>query len=159
MPESAIHAYITSLIRHFEDLRDGTHGGSASRKDKEAHFEKATGIMEPAWPEYKSMIGGVWSDQNPASGHGQRHMFLVKISDVHNPITAGLPETFETDDELYHNMHMSEGVHILATAYDDLKYEFPQQEKPANPATNWPHLDSNPTGKNEPMLWTVNYGR
>ena len=41
MPESAIPAYITSLIRHFEDLRDGTHGGSASRKDKEAHFEKA----------------------------------------------------------------------------------------------------------------------
>ncbi len=31
MPESAIPAYITSLIRHFEDLRDGTHGGSASR--------------------------------------------------------------------------------------------------------------------------------
>jgi hypothetical protein len=36
MPESAIPAYITSLIRHFEDLRDGTHGGSATRKDKEA---------------------------------------------------------------------------------------------------------------------------
>ena len=31
MPESAIPAYIISLIRHFEDLRDGTHGGSASR--------------------------------------------------------------------------------------------------------------------------------
>jgi hypothetical protein len=40
MPESAIPAYITSLIRHFEDLRNGTHGGSASRKDKETHFEK-----------------------------------------------------------------------------------------------------------------------
>lgn len=118
-----------------------------------------TGIMEPAWPEYKSMIGGVWSDQDPASGHGQRHTFLVKISDVHNPITAGLPETFEADDELYHNMHMAEGVHILATAYDDLKYKFPQEPKAANTGTNWPHLDFNPTGKNEPMLWTVNYGR
>jgi hypothetical protein len=41
MPESAIPAYITSLIRHFEDLRDGTHGGATSRHDKEAHFEKA----------------------------------------------------------------------------------------------------------------------
>ena len=40
MSQSTIPAYITSLIRHFEDLRDGTHGGSASRKDKEAHFEK-----------------------------------------------------------------------------------------------------------------------
>ncbi len=47
MPESAIPAYITSLIRHFEDLRDGTHGGSASRKDKEAHFEKAVQMLAP----------------------------------------------------------------------------------------------------------------
>src|SRR5437867_12711571 len=47
MAESAVPAYITSLIRHFEDLRDGTHGGSASRKDKEAHFEKAVQLLAP----------------------------------------------------------------------------------------------------------------
>ena len=47
MPESAIPTYITSLIRHFEDLRDGTHGDSASRKDKEAHFEKAVQLLAP----------------------------------------------------------------------------------------------------------------
>ena len=47
MQENAIPAYITSLIRHFEDLRDGTHGGSASRKDKEAHFEKAVQLLGP----------------------------------------------------------------------------------------------------------------
>jgi hypothetical protein len=47
MPENAIPEYITSLIRHFEDLRDGTHGGSASRKDKEAHFEKAVQLLSP----------------------------------------------------------------------------------------------------------------
>ena len=47
MPESAIPAYITSLIRHFEDLRDGTHGGSASRKGKEANFEKAVQLLSP----------------------------------------------------------------------------------------------------------------
>ncbi len=40
-------AYITSLICHFEDLRDGTHGGSTSRKDKEAHFEKAVQLLAP----------------------------------------------------------------------------------------------------------------
>jgi hypothetical protein len=48
MPESAVPAYITSLIRHFADLRDGTHGGSASRKDKEAHFEKAVQLLLPS---------------------------------------------------------------------------------------------------------------
>jgi hypothetical protein len=47
MPENATPAYITSLIRHFEDLRDGTHGGSASRKDKEDHFEKAVRLLAP----------------------------------------------------------------------------------------------------------------
>src|SRR5258708_2365334 len=47
MTESARPAYITSLIRHFEDLRDGTHGGSASRKDKEALFERAVQLLAP----------------------------------------------------------------------------------------------------------------
>jgi hypothetical protein len=47
MPDSAPPAYITSLIRHFEDLRDGTHGGSASRAGKEAHFEKAVQLLAP----------------------------------------------------------------------------------------------------------------
>ena len=47
MPQSTIPPYITSLIRHFEDLREGTHGGSASRKDKESHFEKAVQLMAP----------------------------------------------------------------------------------------------------------------
>jgi hypothetical protein len=47
MSKSATPAYITSLIRHFEDLRDGTHGGSKSRKDKEAHFEKAVRLLAP----------------------------------------------------------------------------------------------------------------
>src|SRR6266851_1525736 len=47
MPESTVPAYITSLIRHFEDLRDGTHGGSSNRKEKEAHFEKAVQLLAP----------------------------------------------------------------------------------------------------------------
>jgi hypothetical protein len=47
MPESAIPAYLTSLIRHFADLRDGTHGGSTSRKNKEAHFENAVQLLAP----------------------------------------------------------------------------------------------------------------
>ncbi len=47
MAESVTPAYITSLITHFADLRDGKHGGSASRKDKEAHFEKAVQLLAP----------------------------------------------------------------------------------------------------------------
>ncbi len=47
MPEIAAPAHITSLVRHFEDLRDGTQGGSSSRDDKEAHFEKAVQLLAP----------------------------------------------------------------------------------------------------------------
>jgi hypothetical protein len=47
MPESAIPEYLTSLIRHFEDLRDGTHGGAANRREKETHFEKAVELLAP----------------------------------------------------------------------------------------------------------------
>src|SRR5580692_9606863 len=47
MSQSTIPPYITSLIRHFGDLREGTHGGSASRKDKEAHFGKAVRLLAP----------------------------------------------------------------------------------------------------------------
>jgi len=57
MPESAIPAYITSLIRHFEDLRTGTHGGSASRKDKETHFERAVQLLVPIARQVLSEIG------------------------------------------------------------------------------------------------------
>src|SRR5258707_3807986 len=50
-PRSTLFPYTTlfrsSLIRHFEDLRDGTHGGSTSRKDKEGHFEKAVQLLAP----------------------------------------------------------------------------------------------------------------
>jgi hypothetical protein len=47
MSEGARPAYITSLIRHFEDLRDGTHGGSTTRQDKEAHFEREVQLLAP----------------------------------------------------------------------------------------------------------------
>ena len=39
---------IIPLIRHFEDLRDGTHGGAATRQDKETHFQKAVDSWLPS---------------------------------------------------------------------------------------------------------------
>ena len=40
-------AHVTALLRHFDDLRDGTHGGSVSRADKEAHFTHAVELLAP----------------------------------------------------------------------------------------------------------------
>ena len=45
--ESSIPGHLTALMRHFIDLRDGTHGGSASRHDKETHFAHAVDLLAP----------------------------------------------------------------------------------------------------------------
>lgn len=117
-----------------------------------------TGMMEPAWPAYKQMLGGVWSDQPPYSGHAPRHAFVVNVIDRSHPIMAGLPASFAADDELYHNIHLIPEAHILATAYDDPKFAGPGPPTPSA-KDGWPHLDMTPTGRNEPLLWTVRYGR
>lgn len=98
-----------------------------------------TGIMEPAWPEYAKMIGGIWSEAEPRTGHGKRHSFKVKFVNREHPIAQDMDETFIATDELYHNMRMQPTATILAAAYDD------------------PQMGG--TGKDEPILWTINYGK
>lgn len=127
---------------------------------------KPTDILESPWAQFKQMIGGVWSDKPPASGHAPRHKFQVKIADKRDPITAGIDSQFEVDDELYHNIHMAPNVHILATAYDDPRNTVEpaagmvlDSSNQGTPQGKMPHLDMNPTGKNEPVLWTVRYGK
>jgi hypothetical protein len=39
--------YTAELLRHFADLRDGTHGGASSRRDKERLFTAAVGLLDP----------------------------------------------------------------------------------------------------------------
>lgn len=127
-----------------------------------------TDILELPWTEFKSMIGGVWSEKPPASGHAPRHKFQVKIVQANHPITAGLHSPFEADDELYHNIHMAPNADILATAFDDPRntpepaaanVSDPSGQGTAPAPGKMPHLDMNPTGKDEPMLWTVRYGK
>ena len=129
---------------------------------------RPTDILEPPWTEFKSMIGGVWSEKPPASGHAPRHKFQVKIVEANDPITTGLNSPFEADDELYHNIHMAPNAYILATAYDDPrntpepaagKVSDPSDQGTAPAPGKMPHLNMNPTGKDEPMLWTVRYGK
>jgi hypothetical protein len=40
-------AHLTSLARHFIDLRDGVHGGAVSRRDKEARFADEVELLSP----------------------------------------------------------------------------------------------------------------
>jgi hypothetical protein len=39
-------AYITELLRHFADLRDGAHGDAVSRHDKEQLFAEAVSLLD-----------------------------------------------------------------------------------------------------------------
>jgi hypothetical protein len=40
-------ASASALLRHFADLRDGTHGGARSRRDKEHLFAAAVPLLDP----------------------------------------------------------------------------------------------------------------
>lgn len=39
--------YTAELLRHFADLRDGTHGGAIRRQDKEHFFTAAVALLDP----------------------------------------------------------------------------------------------------------------
>jgi hypothetical protein len=45
--ESPRLEYTAELLRHFADLRDGTHGGAISRPDKERLFTAAVVLLDP----------------------------------------------------------------------------------------------------------------
>ena len=105
-----------------------------------------TKIIEPAWAEYAKLVGGTWSHEDPPTAHAPYHVFTVKFTDKQHPITSGLGDSFVTKDELYHNMRMQPNVHVLATAYDD-----------PNNVGSWPGAKG--TGKDEPVLWVLNYGK
>ena len=44
--ESPRPEYTAELLRHFADLRDGTHGGAARRQDKERFFSAAITLLD-----------------------------------------------------------------------------------------------------------------
>src|SRR5258707_15097416 len=45
--ESTRPEYTAELLRHFADLRDGTHGGAVSRPEKERLFIAAVALLDP----------------------------------------------------------------------------------------------------------------
>jgi type 1 glutamine amidotransferase len=69
----------------------------------------------PDWvPEWRQMLGGVYSHQGLPDGKTKKGTFLVKITDTASPVTQGLKD-FELKDELYYHMQMLHDVQPLAT--------------------------------------------
>ncbi|HEU5117871.1 MAG TPA: ThuA domain-containing protein [Isosphaeraceae bacterium] len=69
----------------------------------------------PDWlPEWKDMLGGIYSHTGQPDGRAIMGTYTVKIADTSHPITQGLAD-FELKDELYSNMQMKDDVKPLAT--------------------------------------------
>ncbi len=114
------------------------------------------------WTEYEKMVGLLWRHttfgaslylddkgtvvrEEPgigrSSGHGKQWDWQVTVRDNKHPITAGMPPLWKhVKDELYHGQRgPAANVNIILSAFDDSKY--------------------NGTGKHEPVLWWVPYGK
>jgi uncharacterized protein len=87
----------------------------------------------PDWlPEWKEMLGGVYSHTGKPDGKAIMGTYTIHIADKSSPVTQGLVD-FEIKDELYSNMQMKDDVKPLAT----IDYQ----------GTTWP------------VAWTYAYGK
>jgi type 1 glutamine amidotransferase len=83
-------------------------------------------------PEWKEMLGGVFSHFGLPDGKVQKGNYTVKITDPGSPITQGIQD-FGLSDELYYHVQMMRDVQPLAT----IEYQ----------AVAWP------------VAWTRTYGK
>lgn len=73
----------------------------------------------PDWlPEWRAMLGGVFSHKGLPDGKVKKGSYTVKVADTSHPITSGLKD-FPLKDELYYHMQMEPDVTPLATVHHE----------------------------------------
>ncbi|MGQ1788202.1 ThuA domain-containing protein [Saccharicrinis sp. GN24d3] len=101
------------------------------------------GRTEKDGPYVRWENGKIVKDNTPGKGgtHGKKNPFVIDTRMPEHPIMKGLPlKSMHTTDELYGKLRgPAENMTVLATAY-------------SNPKTRG-------TGKHEPVLFTVDYGK
>lgn len=73
----------------------------------------------PDWlPEWRQMLGGVFSHRGLPDSKTKKGNFTVKVADTRHPITRGVSD-FPLSDELYYHIQMEPGVEPLLTIDHD----------------------------------------
>lgn len=155
--QETLSPYDLVILNYYDkrqpDLRWGEHAETALTNYVHGgkglliyHFSMAA---FDGWAEYEKMCGANWRPNN--GHHSARHDFTVTIQDKDHPVTRGMRASFpQVNDELYANLRWQPqgAFHVLATAWDDhARYPSAEKQPIAGP------------GLEQPMLWTVDYGK
>src|SRR2546430_2186588 len=72
-----------ALLRHFADLRDGSHGGTTSRRDKERLFAAAVALLDPyARQALDEINAGLLRDTGEITSTGVRRSATAGLNSV-----------------------------------------------------------------------------
>jgi len=155
------------LILNFDD----TQWSENTKSNFERYVQNGGGVVViheannafPEWKEFNEMIGlGGWGKRNEKSGpyyywkdgeyvkdftpgaagkHGKPVPYIVNMRNKKHPVTKGLPvKWLQKNDELYGNLRgPAENIEVLATAFST--------------------KETGGTGKEEPVLFTIRYGK
>lgn len=137
LESSALSSYDAVVINYYNWNRPGI--TPKAQKNLNEFVKSGKGLVSfhfscrafGDWPEWRNMIGRIWTD---GSGHGPRGKFDVKVVQKDHPITAGVGD-FKADDELYAKLVGDAKINVLIEAYSD-----------------W-------SKRTEPLAWTLDYGK